>query len=127
MPISLDLPLPPTVNHHYYHRKNQKILTNEGRKFRAQVAGIVYSQYRGPVLTGRLSVHMELYAPDRRRYDVDNRIKPMLDALEKSEKLFLNDSQVDELYVLRGAPVGGSGYCRVVIRELEDGDVSDRV
>jgi crossover junction endodeoxyribonuclease RusA len=62
-----------------------------------------------------------LYPPDKRKRDVDNVLKPLLDALEHAN-VYENDSQIDKLYVERMEMVKG-GYCDVVITELNQ-DVS---
>jgi crossover junction endodeoxyribonuclease RusA len=57
-----------------------------------------------------------LYPPDNRKRDVDNILKPLLDALEHAN-VYENDSQIDKLCVTR-MPVTKGGVCDVVITEI---------
>jgi crossover junction endodeoxyribonuclease RusA len=47
-----------------------------------------------------ISVEIDLHAPDRRKRDIDNTIKPTLDALQKAG-LILDDNQIACLLVTR--------------------------
>lgn len=92
------LPLPPTVNHSSAPAAGGgRYLTAEHREFRRLVAQVV-----GQVepLEGRLSVRIALIQTDRRRWDIDNRIKAALDAAQHAG-VFLRDDQIDRLYVER--------------------------
>lgn len=60
----------------------------------ARAAGI-----RGPS-TGSVSVTVHLWFPDRRRRDVDNVVKSILDGLNRIA--YADDAQVAELHVTRG-------------------------
>jgi crossover junction endodeoxyribonuclease RusA len=62
---------------------------------------------------GRLMVTIRLFAPTRRAYDVDNRIKALLDALQHAG-CFADDEAIDELQVARG-PVQKGGAAKVLI------------
>lgn len=53
-------------------------------------------------LTDRLAVDIELYPPDRRKIDIDNRIKALLDVMEHAG-VYEDDSQIDKLTVVRRA------------------------
>lgn len=67
---------------------------------------------------GRLAVFIALYAPTRRSYDIDNRIKSTLDALQCAG-VFDDDEQVDVLWVMRKEVVKG-GMAKVVIVPADD-------
>ena len=56
---------------------------------------------------------MQLHAPNRRKYDIDNRIKSLLDALTHSG-VWLDDELIDRIKIERGAIVAG-GLCVVEI------------
>jgi crossover junction endodeoxyribonuclease RusA len=57
-----------------------------------------------------------LFPPDRRKRDLDNYMKGLLDALTVAE-LWTDDSLVDQLHIFRGEIVSG-GSVRV---EISDG------
>jgi len=57
-----------------------------------------FSQY------DRLSLVIEVYPPDKRRRDLDNVLKSLIDAIQHA-KVFPDDSQIDALRVYRREPV----------------------
>jgi Holliday junction resolvase RusA-like endonuclease len=117
-PLTLVLPFPPSTNHDKgggYH------LTPDTRAFRRAVADVVRAR-RAHAVTGRLAVSISLYpSPSRRAFDLDNRVKPMLDALQHAGA-FANDEAVDYLYVFRVYGVAAdvaSERCIVTLTTLE--------
>jgi crossover junction endodeoxyribonuclease RusA len=113
--IKLTLPYPPTVNHYWGQVGSKKFLGKKGKEFRESVFLCVYSAQEGR-LNARLHMEVYLYPPDNRKRDVDNVLKPLLDALEHAGT-YENDSQIDKLCVTRMEVTKG-GYCDVVITEL---------
>lgn len=111
--VKLTLPMPPTINHYYGQTKTGlKYLTKKAKGFRHDVAIIVNNAgYRGHFQKKRLAVRVDLHFSSGG--DVDNRSKPLLDALEHAD-LFVNDRQVDDLRLVRGHRVSG-GRCVVTI------------
>lgn len=108
---------PPSVNTYYRNWKGRMVLSTKGREFKHHVAQAV-SRYEGPYpLTGRLAVYIMLHAPTRRKYDVDNRIKAILDAME-SAGVFQDDEQIDVLEVRRGS-VEKDGMALVSVEKIE--------
>ena len=83
-PLVIELPWPPTTNTFLRHfilpgRKNvSTCISAKGREFYATVGLLVFEK-RIPKLAGPLAMLIELYPPDRRKIDVDNRNKPTLD------------------------------------------------
>jgi crossover junction endodeoxyribonuclease RusA len=63
-------------------------------------------------------MQVTLYPKDRRKQDIDNRIKALWDALA-SAGVYEDDSQIDVLIVQRGEIKKGGG-CLVMIEELEN-------
>lgn len=113
-PIYLTIPFPPSVNHYWGQRGNMRYITKRGREFRQSVAEIVAAY--GQKVEGRLQVVVRLFQPTRRKCDIDNYMKALLDALQHAG-LFDDDEQIDDLRVIRGEVVKG-GECRVVVVQL---------
>ena len=119
--IELTLPWSPSVNHYWRNVGGKVLVSAEGRKYQRKVSDLVsVERYmrRVPLkpYTGRLAVRIEAAPPDRRRRDIDNLNKCVLDSITKAG-IWLDDSQVDELTILR-LPPEKDGRLRVVITTL---------
>ena len=111
----LILPLPNSANTHWRHGRGVTYLSKQGRDYRYLVANAVQDANQ-PMMMGRLSVEVYIYPRDKRMIDIDNRAKPLLDALQHAGA-FKDDSQVDKLYLERREVIPG-GKCVVKITEL---------
>jgi len=100
------LPFPPSVNHYYRHVGARVLISSEGRKYREAVWLAVLEQGRKKH-DGRLYVEILVNAPDKRRRDLDNLLKGLLDALQHAG-LYEDDSQIDKLTITRGSDGSGS-------------------
>lgn len=116
MHITLELPYPPSVNHYWGQAGNHRFIGKKGKEFRAQVMDAVNEAGYSP-LEGRLSVHIALYPPDRRKRDVDNVLKSLLDACEHAG-CYENDSQIDEIHIVR-QEIRKGGSCAIVILPID--------
>jgi Holliday junction resolvase RusA-like endonuclease len=89
--ISLSLPLPPSANNLWRVFRNRAIKSKEYREWIARAQSIV-SESVGHLepSTAPCVVKLQIYL--RRRRDVDNNIKPVLDVL--AGLVYANDSQV---------------------------------
>jgi crossover junction endodeoxyribonuclease RusA len=115
--LILDLPLPPSVNHYWGQHGHRRYVSKAGVAFKAQVSDYVI-EYRVPKLgTARLAMTVVLFPKDRRKQDIDNRIKALWDALADAG-VFDNDEQIDTLFIERGEIKKGGG-CRVLIDILD--------
>ena len=114
--MEFELPYPPSVNHYYRHVGPRVLISREGRRYREWVIAIVRSKSH-ITLTRDVNLTVELYPPDRRRRDVDNCLKVILDSLQHAG-VMVNDSQVKELHAHMREPVAG-GLCYVEINEKE--------
>lgn len=93
-------------------------IAKPGVEYREAVRDIVYEQNLERQMTGRLSLRAELHAPDKRKRDIDNVLKAMLDAVQKSD-LIDDDNQFDELIVQRGIVSPGDGWVELTVTELD--------
>ena len=102
MNIELLLPWPPTVNSYYVKTRNGIFISKSGRKYRDALAESVNEQLGAfCALTSSLLVEVELYPPDRRKRDLDNYMKALLDACTKAG-FWEDDSLIDQLFIYRG-------------------------
>jgi Holliday junction resolvase RusA-like endonuclease len=115
MTFAVELPYPPSVNHYWRRVGPRTLISREGRRFRERVLDILAAR---PVetLAGPLAVEMEVFPPDRRRRDLDNLQKAVLDALQHGG-FYGDDSQGVRLLAEKGPPVAG-GKTLVRIRNL---------
>jgi len=110
-------PWPPSVNLYWRHNHGRTHISKEGRRYRADVWAIVASQgTNGLPLRGPVRVEIHAYPPDRRRRDVDNIGKAILDALEFAGVLE-DDNQVADLRIVREGVVRG-GLVEVEVVEV---------
>jgi crossover junction endodeoxyribonuclease RusA len=115
--LVLNLPLPPSVNHYWGTHGHRRYISKAGVEFKEKVSEYV-AEYQVPKLgQARLEMQVTLYPRDRRKQDIDNRIKALWDALADAG-VFDNDEQIDVLMVQRGEIKKGGG-CLVLIEEIE--------
>lgn len=93
---SYRLPYPPTMNTYWRKYRGRITLSSRGRQYKRDVQAVVGPQ--PPRLAGPLAVTLSVWLPDRRRRDLDNLIKPVLDACTAAG-VWLDDSQVRALSV----------------------------
>jgi crossover junction endodeoxyribonuclease RusA len=92
------LPFPPTANHMWkVTRQGHVYLTDEGKQFKIKVAEVLAKQ-KVKKIDGEVAVTIKVFRP-RRQGDLDNRIKPTLDALKNIA--FEDDKHVVELHAYR--------------------------
>lgn len=111
--IILRLPYPPTVNTYWRTARNMQYISPEGRKYREAVIAKV-DDFK---LDGRLKVEIEATMPDRRRRDIDNLFKAVLDALTHAQ-VWGDDNQIDDLRIVRAPEIAAPGHLFVRIWPL---------
>ena len=110
--IEIELPYPPSVNHYYRRVGPRTLISREGRRFRERVCAILSGLGLRP-LVGPLDVEVLIFPPDRRRRDIDNTQKSLLDALEHAGA-YHNDSQIVKLHIEKREVVpGGKTIVRI--------------
>lgn len=114
------LPFPPSVNTYWRNYRGRMVLSARGRNYKKKVYEDLSMERKWleAPLTGRLRVVVDIYVPDKRRRDIDNCAKALLDAIGDAQ-IYKDDSQIDEL-LLRRAPIERpDGYVMVFIEELK--------
>jgi crossover junction endodeoxyribonuclease RusA len=122
--VRLSLPMPPTVNHSTRpNGRGGKLLTDVHIAFRKAVSEVVVLAGSPKMGSGRLRVVIALQPADKRRYDIDNRCKAVLDALQLAG-VFEDDSQVDDLRIFRVPnAIPGQARAEVTIERMRTGDL----
>lgn len=88
-----DLPYPPSVNHYWRTAKGHTFISREGKSYREAV---VWKLKGVKPIEGRVKVVIDVYPPDRRKRDLDNINKALLDAI-KHGGVLIDDSQIKDL------------------------------
>ena len=109
-----ELPFPPSINHYYrnvvVNRRPQTLISAEGRSYHYAVQAAIG---RASPMVDHLAVTIWVWMPDARTRDIDNLLKPLLDACTRAG-LWRDDSQVKSLAISDRGIARPSG--RVVLR-----------
>jgi crossover junction endodeoxyribonuclease RusA len=100
MQIKLVLPWPPSANTYWRRNGHRYFISPNGKKYRDEVINscAIYANLFDE--NARINVHVDAYPPDKRRRDLDNLGKSLLDSLQAA-LIFPDDSQIDRLCFVR--------------------------
>ena len=110
--LHFTLPYPPSVNTYWRHPTKgplagRHLISEAGRNYRTAVQSTLQTQgYQGQRLAGRLTIDIEAFMPDRRKRDLDNILKALLDSLTFCG-VWDDDSQIHDLRIRRGDLIAG--------------------
>ena len=108
------LPWPPTVNHYYTVARGRKILSAEGRAYKKYCVQCMAIQVVPRLDEPPFAVSIIARPPDKRKRDLDNLLKPILDSLVDFGAI-PDDGMIDDLRVQRADPIP-DGSIEVEIR-----------
>ena len=118
MTDALQIPWPPSTNSLWRARAGRNILSQHYRDWR-KTAGLEVMAQRPKKHSGPVSIAIELSAPNKRAFDIDNRSKALLDLLVMCHVIEADDSSVvRELHVRCGEGFTGA---RVFVRPTAGG------
>ena len=118
MNVCLELPFPPSMNTYWRNFRGRTVLSKNGRQFKLDVQNYIIEKNIPKFGDKKLKITMILRPRDKRKIDIDNRIKAVLDSLQDAG-VFDDDFQVDHIEMIRGEQIKG-GLIRVLIEELQD-------
>lgn len=104
--ITLTLPWPPSVNRYWRTFQGRMIISAEGREYRKAVADQVLIQRGAKHYEGKLKVVIEAWRPDKRRRDLDNLLKAVLDSLTHAG-VWADDGLIIDLRIYWAEDIGG--------------------
>jgi crossover junction endodeoxyribonuclease RusA len=115
--LKATLPWPPSVNHYWKSNGTRRYISPQARQWLEEALWLL-KQARGgrPTIQGEVAVRIVAYPPDHRKRDLDNLLKPILDALTKSG-IIEDDYQVADLHMTRRASEK-PGKVQVVVEVL---------
>lgn len=116
--LELTLPWPPSLNKYYRAVRGRNIISKTGREYRSEILSLLDGC---EMVKGCVTVDITLMLPDRRKRDVDNTLKAMLDALGKAGA-YEDDSKILSLTVRKEHNETKKGVVKVLIAE-EDGSL----
>jgi len=121
--IRIELPWPPSINHYWRNFRGRTVISADGRAYRQTVSYRILEQgIPRNKLNCRLAVRIDAYPPDKRRRDLDNIQKALLDAIVAAE-VIEDDSLIDALSILRHEAIGEG---KVIVRiDQYDKEVRD--
>jgi len=122
--VDLELPMPPSANTYWRFVSGRVLKSKKARQYIRTIGElwIVHkAQTKSKAFSGdeRLKAEIQVFPPDRRKRDLDNLLKVLLDSLEAAG-LFKNDEQIDEIRIRRMQICTG-GKMIVSLRELIKG------
>ena len=122
--LTMTLPFPPSVNHYWRHvvlgkppkQRVTTLISKPGRLYSENVGREITRQRAAAGIKAHVAMTVLLSPPDRRRRDVDNYAKSLLDSLVKAGVLE-DDSLIRDLRLVWGDVLPG-GRAVVMIREM---------
>jgi len=117
--IILTLPFPPSVNTYYRRGAHATYMSKQGREYKCKVADYIAENNSPKLGSARLYLEIVLWPKDKRKFDIDNRIKALLDSLQDAG-VFDDDEQIDQMHVYRGSGTVSGGQARVMIEVINE-------
>ena len=113
--------LPPTVNHSYEKRGRRLYKSPECRKYQESVSEKLHKEWgKRKRYSGYVELRITFYTKDRRRWDIDNRVKALQDCLSYGG-VIKDDSQIRTLHVERR-----QGAWTLTVMEVKKDDRAER-
>jgi len=119
-PWKIRLPMAPTVNHYRTIGHGRLVTSAAGREYHAAVRWLWSNHWHNDQpapLTCRLRLRVWMTFGTNPPPDIDNRIKPLQDALAYAG-VFANDNQIDEIIATRSMLVCKPGWMDVTIEPI---------
>ena len=113
--------LPPTVNNLYGRLRRTVYKKPEVREWQNKTISYMRGEWKNrAAVTSEVEVRIIFTAKDHRKWDIDNRIKPLQDCLERAG-VIKNDRQIESLQVRRKYGERESTEIQILEYEYEEG------
>ena len=104
--VEITLPWPPTVNTYWRQFQGRVLISKQGREYRKVVADQVMLQRAAKHLDHAVRVEIKAFRPDRRRRDLDNLLKALLDSMTHAGVMD-DDALIEDLRIYWADEIGG--------------------
>jgi crossover junction endodeoxyribonuclease RusA len=104
--IEITLPWPPTVNTYWRQYQGRVLISAKGREYCKAVSDQVLIQRAAKHIDYAMRVEIQAFRPDRRRRDLDNLLKAILDSLTHAG-VMEDDALIEDLRIYWADDVGG--------------------
>ncbi len=104
--VRLELPYPPSVNTYWRANGHRRFISPAGVKFTNEVSQIVQEVNPRRFGDKQVAVSIVIHPRSKRKFDLDNTLKAILDALMKAN-VYNDDSQIERIEIKRGEAVKG--------------------
>lgn len=126
--IFFSLPFPPPVNHYWRHIQagdyTRTLLSARGRQYKQICVSLAKRQFAGQAtLSCPLAVSIRFFPPDRRKRDLDNLPKALLDSLTEAG-VWNDDSLIRDLRMRWGAKSGAARAEVEIMKIMGEGQYS---
>lgn len=117
--VTCELPWPPSANHAWRSVKRGVVLRSEPYRAYIKAVGdaVLEQRVRRHWTTDRLLIGLVFHAPNARTFDIDNRVKTLLDSLTYAG-VIVDDRYIDVIILLRGEVHEPHGNVLVHLEEL---------
>ena len=110
--------LPPTVNRMYGRQTTHIYKRSEVQDWQDGAVREIRQEWGDkPAMNGAVELSIEYTTKDRRRWDIDNRVKAVQDTLQQAE-VISDDRIIERLHVSR--KYGTRNKTRLILRQLDD-------
>lgn len=111
--VEFFFPFPPSVNGLWRTARGRMYRSPRYMAWRERAAAAVSAVWKGSPMLGPVSVEIRVYGDSRRSWDLDNRCKAVLDALQDFG-VIEDDDQVHHIVLHRGPRRKGGGAWVIV-------------
>lgn len=118
MLVTMKLPIPPSNNTYYRNFRGRMVLGKPGREYKTTIQEYVTENNIPKFGSSRLHAMITIFPKDRRKFDLDGRLKGLLDSLQDAG-VFDDDEQLDQITITRGVIKSG-GQCTIILATIEN-------
>ena len=118
----IELPLMAcSVNKYYRSWQGRVLISKDGREFKKEV-DLLLNNYEK--ILGKIKLTLILYFKDKRKRDLDNYNKVLIDCLKN--RLFEDDDQIYQLYMEKHIGCGFNKIC-IIVDPIEETTIDQKI